>query len=138
MQMNLPGSLIGAWSRADAAGIVTGSLIDATASALAAPPSRNSRAEAGTSAEAISRARITPRAARVAATLAVRSTMRSPWSAPRRGIWPLVEKRTSFMGGCLQRERYRDYSPFGQARPVAQNSVHARCGQRDNRTPRLV
>src|SRR5438093_514124 len=70
MQMNLPGSVMGACSRAEAAGTVTHSLIEATASALAAPPSRNSRADGGTSAAAISCARTTPRAARVAATLA--------------------------------------------------------------------
>src|SRR3989442_7553264 len=89
MQMNLPGSVMGACSRAEAAGTVTHSLIDATASALAAPPSRNSRAEAGTSAAAISCARTTPRAASVAATLAVRATEPSPRSAPRGGGLPV-------------------------------------------------
>src|SRR5437867_4262926 len=112
MQMNLPGSVMGACSRAEAAGTVTHSLIEATASALAAPPSRNSRADGGTSAVAISGARTTPRAARVAATLAPRSAMRSPWSAPSRGDCPLVENRTSFMGRCLPTKMYRDYSPF--------------------------
>src|SRR2546421_7856856 len=114
MQMNLPGSVMGACSRAEAAGTVTHSLIEATASALAAPPSRNSRADGGTSAVAISCARTTPRAARVAVTLAARSAMRSPWSAPSRGDCPLVENRTSFMGRCLPTKMYRDYSPFRQ------------------------
>src|SRR5919201_5370817 len=137
MQMTLAGSLIGACSRADAAGIVTASLIDATASALAAPPSRNSRVDAGTSAAASCCARITPRAVSVAATLAVRSTMRSPWRAPRRGVWPLEEKRTSFMDGCLPSERYRDYSPFGQARrshriPCVRPTVGGTIGRPDS------
>src|SRR5689334_22898377 len=125
MQMNLPGSSIGAWIRADDVGTVTHSLIDATASALALPPSRNARVEAGTSAAAMSRARTTPRAARVEATLAVRSAMRSPCSAPRRGLWPLVENRTSFMGGCLPTEMYRNYSPFWQARRSVQHATPA-------------
>src|SRR5438093_13115869 len=107
MQMNLPGSPIGACSRADAAGIVTGSLIDATASALAAPPSRNSRAEAGSSAAAISCARTTPRPASVAATLEVMATMLSPGSAPRRVEWPLVDYRTSIYGGYLTKVKDR-------------------------------
>src|SRR6267143_7149288 len=127
MQMNLLGSVMGACSRAEAAGTVTHSLIEATASALAAPPSRNSRADAGTSAVAISCARTTPRAARVAATLAARSAMRSPWSAPSRGDCPLVENRTSFMAGCLPTKMYRDYSPFRQGgRP--RRIPCARCG----------
>src|SRR5213594_1485836 len=136
MQMNLPGSVMGACSRAEAAGTVTHSLIEATASALAAPPSRNSRADGGTSAAAISCARTTPRAARVAATLAARSAMRSPCSAPRRGDCPLAENRTSFMGGCLPTKMYRDYSPFGQGARPAQNSLRARDGRRENRIPR--
>ena len=110
--MNFPGSSIGACSRADVAGTLTDSLIEATASALAAPPSKKPRAEAGTTAAAISRARTTPRAARVAATLAVRSTMRSPSSAPRRGGWPLVENRTSFMDERLPTEMYRGIIAF--------------------------
>src|SRR5439155_1017392 len=126
MQMNLPGSVMGACSRAEAAGTVTHSLIEATASALAAPPSRNSRADGGTSAVAISGARTTPRAARVAATLAPRSAMRSPWSAPSRGDCPLVENRTSFMGRCLPTKMYRDYSPFRQG-----GDVRRGCGGRD-------
>src|SRR5262245_20776358 len=118
MQMNFPGSLIGACSRAEVDGTVTGSMIDATASALAGPPSMNPRAHDGTSAAAISWARTTPRAARVAATLAVRSTMRSPCREPRRGGWPLVENRTSFMDERLPTEMYRDYSLFREERPA--------------------
>src|SRR2546428_12808841 len=116
MQMNLPGSVMGACSRAWAAGTVTHSLIEATASALAAPPSRNSRADGGTSAAAISCARTTPRAARVAATLAARSAMRSPCSAPRRGDCPLAENRTSFMGGCLPTKRSEEHTSELQSR----------------------
>ncbi len=99
--MNLPGSAIGAWSRAFAAGTVTHSARPATASCEAAPPSRKARVLCGTSAAAISFARTTPRRVSVAASDACRSAMRSPWSAPRRGDCPFVEKRTSFMADGL-------------------------------------
>src|SRR5215510_960959 len=112
MQMNFAGSSIGACRRAADAGIVTDSLMEATASALATPPSMKARVDGGTSAAAISRARTTPRAVRVVATLAVRSTMRSPSSAPRRGGWPFVENRTSFMGERLPTEMYPGLWPF--------------------------
>ena len=68
--MNFPGSVIGACRRAEAAGTVTHSLIPAIASSAAGPPSRNARVLLGTSAEAISPARMTPRRVRVAARLA--------------------------------------------------------------------
>src|SRR3989442_13526754 len=98
MQMNFPGSAMGAWSRALEAGTVTHSVMEATASCEAAPPSRKPRVLCGTSVAAISWARTTPRRARGWARLAWRSAMRSPWSAPRRGEWPLTGKRTRLMG----------------------------------------
>src|SRR2546428_2519792 len=110
MQMNLPGSAIGAWRRALAAGTVTHSLMERTASSAAAPPSRKPRVLCGTRAAAISRARTTPRRVRVAARLASRSATRSPRSAPRRGDWSLVEKRTSFMASGLPTEIVANYS----------------------------
>src|SRR5919106_6976683 len=97
MQMNLPGSAMGACKRAELAGIVTHSVIDATASWAGAPPSRNARVEAGTRVAAMSWALTTPRRARLAARLARRAAMRSPRSTPSRGDWPFVENRTSFM-----------------------------------------
>src|SRR5712691_2721396 len=112
MQMNLPGSVIGAWSRAFDAGTVTHSVIPAIASWAATPPSRKARVLEGTRAAAISWARTTPRRVSVAASDACRSAMRSPWSAPRRGDWPLVEKRTSFMGEGLPSENYGQLYPF--------------------------
>src|SRR3990167_1201284 len=54
MQMSLPGSAIGACRRARAAGTVTHSVMPATASSLAAPPSRKPRVLRGTRAAAIS------------------------------------------------------------------------------------
>src|SRR5262249_16151869 len=118
MQMNFPGSLIGACSRAEVAGTVTGSLIDATASALAGPPSMNPRADAGRSAAAISWARTAPRAARVAATLAGGATLRAACREPGRGGWPVVENRPRFMDERLPTEMYRDYSLFREERPA--------------------
>jgi|SRR5437870_6350756 len=101
MQMNLPGSAIGACSLADEAGTVTHSLMPATASSASEPPSRNARVLFGTIAAASSAARLTPRRVRDVARLAWRSAIRSPWRTPRRGLWPLVEKRTSFMDDGL-------------------------------------
>src|SRR5467141_4084411 len=111
MQMNLPGSAIGACRRALLAGTVTHSVIEATASWAAAPPSRKARVELGASAAASSCARTTPRRDRLAARLDWTSAMRSPWSRPRRGDWPLTEYRTSFMDGGLPGGIGWDYSP---------------------------
>src|SRR5919197_5549171 len=110
MQVNFPGSAMGAWRRALTVGTVTHSLMDRTASSAVMPPSRKPRVLCGTRAAAISWARTTPRRVRVAARLASRSAMRSPWSAPRRGDWPLVEKRTSFMADGLPAEIVANYS----------------------------
>src|SRR5215510_7878579 len=111
MQMNLPGSVIGACSRAEPAGTVTHSLMPAAVSSTSGPPSRNARVLLGTSAAAISAARVIPRRVRDAATLAWRSAIRSPCRTPSRGVWPLVEKRTSFMcDGPPGSECAADYS----------------------------
>src|SRR2546429_7010836 len=110
MQMDFHGAAMGAWSRALEAGTVAHSVMEATASCEAAPPSRKPRVLCGTRVAAISWARTTPRRARVWARLAWRSAMRSPWSAPRRGDWPLTEKRTSFMGHGLPTEEVANYS----------------------------
>src|SRR5437870_4791742 len=59
MQMNLPGSVIGACSLAEEAGTVTHSLMPATASSASEPPSRNARVLCGTSAAASSAAVLT-------------------------------------------------------------------------------
>src|SRR5438093_343457 len=60
MQMNFPGSSIGACRRAEDAGTVTHSLIPAIPSSAAGPPSMNARALCGTRAAAISAARLAP------------------------------------------------------------------------------
>jgi len=85
-------------SRAEEAGTVTHSLMPATASSASGPPSRNARVLCGMSAAASSAPRLTPRRVRDAARLVWRSAMRSPCRTPSRGVWPVVEKRTSFMG----------------------------------------
>src|SRR5688572_4027365 len=106
MQMNLPGSAIGACSRTAPSAWDTGSnrppfaasMTWASISWLATPPSRKPRVLAGNSAAAIGAARTTPRLVRCAAQLAARSMTRSGLvRAPRRGVWPFWEKRTIFM-----------------------------------------
>src|SRR5215831_18865357 len=108
MQMNLPGSAMGACRRTEASGLVTGSnLPDLVASTIApsmswvtTPPSRKPRVLlCGKSAAAIAWARTTPLPCRYAAQLASRSTTRSaPRKHPSCGAWPFWENRTIFMG----------------------------------------
>src|SRR6185295_11207364 len=129
MQMNLPGSLMGACSRTAPAGWVTAAnlpLLDASSMAvsmswLAAPPSRNPRVLCGNRASAMASARTTPREARWAAAEAARSMTRSPpTKQPSRGACPFCEYRTIFIRGLL-------WCPCGVWRSDGDDSTGAGC-----------
>src|SRR5439155_16189609 len=101
MQMNLPGSVIGACRRAVFEGTVIHSLIPATVSSTRGPFSRNARVLLGTSAAAISDPRVTPRRVRVAATLAGGLGIGRPGGNPSGGAWRLGGRGTGSMGEGL-------------------------------------